>query len=82
LWFLTLPEHKIPDINKYSDPLTENKDRIFTMNGINKQHTAADQGKVPENLWNGTPFFLFRYNPLYEESRAENTLGEKPEDDP
>jgi hypothetical protein len=82
LWFLTLPKHEVPDIDKYPNSLTEDKDRISPMNGINKQHTAADEGKVPENLWNGTLFLLFRNNPLHEESRAENTLGEKPEYDP
>ena len=82
LGFLALPEHEIPDVNEYSDSLAENEDGIPSVYGIDEEHAAADEREIPENLWNGAPFLFFGNDPLHEESRAENPLSDKSEDDP
>ncbi len=79
---LAVDEPEIAGIDEDAHGLAENEDGVAALDGIGKQHGAADHRKIPEGDGHDGFARLFRRQPLHEKAAGEHQLGQEAEGDP
>jgi hypothetical protein len=73
---------KISQVDGRAECLSEDKYRIFAVNGIGKQDERPYNTEIPERFrYHALPAFFRRY-PLYNKTHGKKYLAGQPYDDP
>ena len=79
---MPVDEHQVSNVNDETCTLSDDEDRVTTMNRVDRGHDSAGQREVPEDDGNVAGLFTLGRDPLDDEARAEEELPAESERDP
>ena len=75
-------ENNVSSVNPERHELTNDKDNVLTMQGVDENHNRSNDGKVPKSGGDGHSARSFGRNPLDNEPREKYELCGKTEHHP
>jgi hypothetical protein len=75
-------EIDVAQVNEQAQPLSQHKNQVLLMNGINEKDYSSAEAEIPENFRHDALLDALRRNPLHDEAHHEQKLSEKADNRP
>ena len=75
-------EVQIPEVDEIAGQISQDKDRVLPVYGINEKDQPSGKAEIPEGDRNKTGLLSFGFNPLDKKPHGEHRLADEADNDP